>query len=391
MQNQSKWIFCLMAVLLCFSVCLAQEEYGDVTIQTVSVQDDRENFVNYPLLVDPQNRDQIEEINRAVFEEAEISAYLRVFRALNEGSTGLQVDFEANQGGHYVSIVISACGKMPKGRPSQKYYAFTFDLATGEKVAFEDLFDNPQLVLNGLEEKTADSVSAYYSDYMDCSGLLPLPTESFFLSDNTLTFYYENSTLSFLSGDSGALSFLYAEIPEDGAFANQESALYQLQTSAKKRIAQGTGSQSEEISHYIQAGLLPGLGLQNTLIGVDAQTLLSRLRQTIDCSAYPNGWLAEVEAPLFRENLLILDEAQEKVTGLLCKRMDLCGIITGQTTRNEWQSILGRPQMSLSMNEEQAQKQALVPGISDYYPFSNGYTLILHGNEEGILQAIILK
>ena len=138
------------------------------------------SFVSYPVLIGGESSEAqalAEKINGYMLETAQIPAYLQLLSTLQAGGTGLTMDYDMSNSyvldetgeklkcAPYVSLVFSAKGKMLLGRPSQVYYPMTLNLKTGEPVAFEDLFIDPEgakaFIENYLEEEVEPTLSTY--------------------------------------------------------------------------------------------------------------------------------------------------------------------------------------------------------------------------------------
>jgi hypothetical protein len=104
---------------------------------------------------------------------------------------------------------------MLSGRPSQIYYPFTFDLATAIWFPFDQLFTDPEGAKALYRKTIEDEIEPDLSTYLENNQLFPVPYDRFFLDgQDNITFVYENSQLSFLSGYSGAVSFNYGALAD---------------------------------------------------------------------------------------------------------------------------------------------------------------------------------
>lgn len=356
-----------------------------------------DSHVFYPELQDTQGGETIAKVNEAILQKAEIEDYLRVLKTVTEGSVGLTVDcdYSSDVSNGLFSVVFSATGRMPKGRPSQKYYAMTFDLETGEEVTFDRLFSDPEGALKLIEENMDSKVSDILSTYMENSALLPVPTDNFAVLHDAVTFYYDNDQLSFLSGDSGAVSFWYYEL-EPYLDLSENSVAKRLETLERSGI-KDRGQLARVVMDNVSHGVMPGLDVAVSAaddarlsVGADVHTLVDSFKQTTDSGYYPGGAYLEVENALLRGTYILTDEAGEKVTGILSKRLDMFGIKTNVTTADEWREVLGQPASTLSLDANTAEQYLLCAGSSDQYTYGD-HTLTLHADENGVLCAVILQ
>ena len=90
-----------------------------------------------------------------------------------------------------------------------------------------------------------------------------------------------------------------------------------------------------------------------------------------------------------RGTYLLTGEAETELMGLMTVRHAVCGLIPKQTTQSEWQALLGTPDASMVLDAQTAEVYRLSAGISDSYS-CGAYTLTLHADENGVLEAIIL-
>ena len=348
-----------------------------VFIETVVIQGEENNFVSYPVL---QGEDAItQKINQDILQSAQIDAYISLLETMSQSSVGLQVQSTFDQVGHYVSIVISANGKMLFGPPSQQYYAMMYDLETGDRVPFETLFTQVETALEEIEYIVDYELWEIMSTYMDNSDLLPLPDSSFALLHGALVLFYDNDQFSFLSGNSGAVAI----------------KTFDLEGLIKAEFLEETAENPlENIKQDIAKAQLPALHslfLPKIELLMEAQPLLDALHQTIDPSFHTKGSIYEVEDPLLRGTYFVIDEKGEQVVSIMSNSLDMYGIITGYTTVSQWRAILGEPTSTFTMDEQTAQDNHLVVGTSDIYTFDEGISLKLHATMEGVLYAVSVE
>lgn len=317
-----------------------------------------------------------ESVNAAIAEKMQLQAYQNLMQ-FGTGSAGLQVDFESTLQENVLSLVVSAHGKMPVGRPSQVYYPMNFDLLTGEEIAFESLFADADGAMEFMEAKLAE-MEETLSTHLENRSLFPVPFHRYTV-DNTggITLWYERDQLSFLSGFSGSVYFRFSEL----------EPWYDLSD---------TGYINRILEKETEVGFMQGLGMRNC-VGEPLENALRKFRSTVDSEFYPGGVCYEVEDARLQGTVLIADEGEEWVMGMLSGRMDDGGIITGKTTLEEAKEMLGSEYVSLMMDENTAQIYRVCAGESITYKktiaTSNGdqnaaYTL--YGDENGVVQYIKL-
>ncbi len=365
------------------------------------------SYVRFPELTteDPAWQSSVEKINQAIQEQANIPAYLRLLSAISPGSTGLKLDYELGAlrgpsaegtgsgglqlGNPYLSILFSAEGKMLSGRPSQVYYPMTFDLRTGESLSFDQLFTDPDATKALIESLLETDVEPTLSTYLENSQLFPVPYDRFFLDGfGHLIIVYENSQLSFLSGFSGSVSFRYSELVPPLAFASEELESYfdpflTLPTTERRAVA------------WQMAHSLPVATRRTISLGDDLEKVLSDFRSTTDSGYYPSGAYYEVEDANYRGTLILTDETEQTVTGLLTGRTDLMDIQTGKTPLADAEAFLNRePTLRMEIDETLAELYCVCPGSASVYQLeaADGKTAVftLYADTDGTVQFIKL-
>ena len=383
------------------------------------------SYVLYPefFAVNPNSMEKYEspvtdKINETLRTKAHIPEYLQLLSTVTAGSAGLQMRYSVGavsewinpydlSVGRYLSILFDVTGKMLAGRPSQVYYPFTFDLATGEEVSFDQLFSDPNGAKAYIENKLEEEVEPTLSTYLENNQLFPVPYDRFFLDGNeNVIFLYENSQLSFLSGFSGSVAFRYSELaPWLDASPDSVAA----QTS---RIAYQRKYFPDDAMYFLlslqQDATLGWLPVQ---LGDDLEAVLSLYRATTDSGYYPSGAYYEVEEAVLRGLLILTDENEETVTGLLTSRADFYQLQSGKTTLEEAEAFLNwphegqkasaelpdailnmTPDARLPISAELAEMYRVCPGTASVYTFADPdgrlLTLTLYADEENIVQYV---
>ena len=374
-----------------------------VVLQDCQTEGAGGSYVRYPVLYteDPAFQAGVEKINQAIQEGASVPAYLQLLSTVTEGSAGLRMDYEIGAlhgtgggtglslGSPYLSILFSAEGKMLRGRPSQVYYPMTFDLRTGDSVSFDQLFTDPEAAKEQIETLLETDVEPTLSTYLENSQLFPVPFDRFFLDGfGHLVIVYENSQLSFLSGYSGSVSFRYSELVPPLAFTNEEIQGYfdpmlTLDPAERRSAA------------WQMAYSLPVAAGRAISLGDELEKTLTDFRSTTDSGWYPGGAYYEVEDANYRGALILTDETEQTVTGLLTGRADLMDIQTGRTTLTEAEAFLNRePTLRMEMDEALAELYQVCPGAASIYRLEpvdgRNAALTLYADRDGVVQYIKL-
>ena len=405
----------LAALLLSSFSALVRAENADPAIpgnipEIIMIEQEEtgaaDSLVRYPDVgtMNEENKPAIEAIHQAIQEKARIPEYLQLLSTIQEGSTGLRFDYEITcpcnpwdaplmNDSRYLSLLFSAEGKMLQGRPSQVYYPMTFDLLTGELVAFDDLFTDPEGAKAFIEAYLEEEIEPTLSTYLENNQLFPVPYDRFFLDGNdNILLVYENSQLSFLSGYSGAISFRYSELEpwldaSPGGVPMQLSELFYLQN-----LFGDLWDEDELFWEQMQDHNLVGL-YPTVCLNDDAEMIRQRYRCTVDSGYYPGGAYFEAEEPRLRGTLILTDESEETVTGILTHRADLPGIVTGKTTLSDAEAFLGvSPALRMDVSKALAGIYLVCPGTASVYQFQSidgePLSLTLYADENGVVQYV---
>ena len=124
------------------------------------------------------------------------------------------------------------------------------------------------------------------------------------------------------------------------------------------------------------------------------QTLIDQYRLLRVPDRYPGGRYCQLEAPAFRQVLVLTDELsnsfdQSVVEGLMSFRANWYGIRVGRTTSERWRQILGQPESTVAFSESMAYDYSLPAGTADYYTLG-GRQVMLYADADGLLYAVRL-
>ncbi|MBE5777544.1 MAG: hypothetical protein E7326_08615 [Clostridiales bacterium] len=378
-------ILFIAGMLLMCMLCAAAYSEEIVTASEMRMEGAEGSFVACPLLTVPEDETLSAAVNQLIQEKGRIAEYTAVLSQITEGSTGLTVSYTMTDVQRpVVSLVFSANGKMPFGKPSQKYHPVVMDMETGAEVTADSIFTDAEAALWALEEYMDTQVAQILSTHMENSDLLPIPMDSFALDEMGITFYYDQKQLSFLSGFSGAVTVPYFEMAEHLDLS--DGSVLQRMGYAEEMMTAGAHT-ARKIAERAQSGYLGALPCQ---VGMTLDEAMDAFRSTVDAGFYPGGAYYEMEDASLRDAVLLTDAAETKVIGIHARRISLWGIETGKTTREEWQKLLGEAQFSMEMGESDGSMYLLCPGVSDFYDFGD-FTLQLHADENGVLYAAVLK
>ncbi len=377
---------CSLCLTLCLSTALAVTPLPQATVQEVRTEIG-ENVVAYPQLDGLADEAVQTAVNNAIVEKADIAQRMVTLATLPSGGSGLTVTYDAYLGAGIFSTAIHAHGMMENGRSGDVVTALCFDLATGRAVTLSDLFTEPQTAVEEMETILTDTYADELSSYLENSELTPLPTENFMLDADGITFYYPYRQFALLSGYAGAAQFNYDELTD---------SLLQDPTALPARLQAFPTALTDQaalaaITDWVKQGRLPHVPVA---LGDAMPDILARYRLLREPDQYPGGRYCLLEAPMFRQVLVLTDALTtgfdaSQVTGLMSFRADLCGLRVGITPRDRWHELLGEPENSVTYDAAQAADYSLPAGTADYYAIK-GRQLMLYADTDGLLYAVRL-
>lgn len=412
----------LLAVLLLLSASFAAGEESKALPISVRREEARgavddmngeesESYVFYPVFetADETLSPAVEKMNASILEKARIPEYVQLLSTIAPGGTGLKMDYSlglkcGNAEGEdlgncdwYVSILFSAEGKMLQGRPSHVYYPMTFDMRTGEEVSFEQLFTDPDGAKAFIEEYLQEEIEPTLSTYLENNQLFPVPFERFFLdSFGHVVLVYENAQLSFLSGTSGAVSFRYSQL-EPWLNEGEDGVVSHLPWLGFSQAQEADG-----LWTWLKSGvLIPAYGRSITL-GTEMEQVFkgsaytSPFHAAADSEFYPGGACYELEEPVYRGALIITDENEETVNGILTGEWDFGLIQTGKTTLQEAKAFLQKEMdAAIPLEDSAAALYRVCPGTACVYTFTDAsgtaLAFTLYADQNDVVQYVKLS
>lgn len=366
---------------------LAEKAPSQLTVEETRTQIG-DNFVSYPQLKGMEDTTVQAQINDDIVLSARVTEHLLTLVTLGDNSWGLHVSYQVlMKRDGVLSVLIDAEGKMPNGRQGQEYTALTYDLTTGDRLTLDALFADSASAVSAMEEWAEASLEAEMTGYTEHNAVSPLPVDSFTLDEDGLTFWYPADQLQWLSGYSGACQFRYDEL--QSLLRTESDALPARLGLLEEKLSAQTAA--ELIAQSVQSGKLPNLPVS---LGDSIPQVTESYRLSRTPDAFPGGRYFVLEAPAFREILVISDslegdDANAVVEGIQQRRGGLAGLMIGKATRQEWQTILGQPDENVILSENMAYDYGLPAGQYDLYLFGEN-ELRLYADENGILSAIQL-
>ena len=374
---------CLTAVLLlAVSACLSE---GAITAEDEGLTLTEELSVHYPRLTGGTDEALLKQLNELIQEDCGIGAYLdRLAQLLSGGK--LEVTWKGGAAGDVFSCAVSALGAVENSRTTHVWTACTADLRDGHRITFAELFTDGeaarQLITDYLEEEVLPELSAHLAN----SELTPLP-ETFYLESSGLTLLYPVKQLSTLSDRAGDIRIGWhvmreaLDLSDDGIPAR---------IGAREMITL-TAESAEQLRAEAAEGTLTGIPAR---IGDSMQELTDRYHLLNDPDGFEGGRLFSLEGGCFRGTFLMTDDLtrgweQSTVQGIRMDQGCLRGLCIRETAREEWLAVLGEPDGTTEIDDEQAEANRGYPGACDYYRCGE-HSLQLYSDGAGILVSIVL-
>ncbi len=325
-------------------------------------------------------------VNEAI--NAAAAEHLNTLSVLQAGTSGqLTVNgkytvMTSLDGHDLLSVLLTAFGRMPTGRPGHQQIPLSFDLANGQPVTAEQIFKDLAAAQTWFEVKVAEIYEETLSNYLDIEDLKPFPLERFLIDETGLTFYYPDNTLTWLSGKTASIHFLYHEILdqlkiEESSFLGNLGVLERLKPNEQSQT---------RIKDIIKDGRLPGFDIR---LGEKMLDIQEQFGLLYDPEGFAEGESIQLEDDRYRETLLIA-YGDGLLDGILSKRMNLFGLITGLSTQDQAQSVLGEPFTSLDMTQTAAALYKLPVGIMDVYQIEEA-ELRMYYQEDRVLYAVWIQ
>lgn len=353
---------------------------------TLTRQESGESFVEVPQVELSEAAAASGGVNALLMQA--VSGHLNTLKVLQAGTAGtLRVTarthlFEGVDGASLLSVLFSAEGRMPNGRPGHQTIPLMVDVNTGLKVEAGAFFTDTTQAEKTLEEISLDIFSQDLSNYLDLDALSPFPIERLLLSPEGLSFYYPDGGLTWLSGRAASITFYFHEL-EGLLNLGPDSLLTRLGVLDGLAL---TDTSRQSIFESVEQGRLPGLDAR---LGGDLESLTAENKLKYDPEGFPDAQSYSLEEDRYR-GVLVLSKDGQTVSGILARRMNLLGLVTGQTRREEALDVLGEPDAAVTMESGLASLYSLPEGQMDTY-FADGNQLRLHYDAQGVLNAIWLQ
>lgn len=380
-------LICFVTVLLALFTASACAQQAAPTVKSVETVLGENASLIYPQLEGLKDEAVQQKINDGIVLDAEITSYFSVLTRQNENSFGLHIGYTASLMPTLLSVHISAKGEMPNGREDNREYMLCYDLDTGERVPFSALVKDEQAAIAHMEDKLNQTLYDELSGYMGAANLTPLPSDCFYLDETGITFAYDSSQFSYVSGYAGQVQFGYDEL-WDVLDLSKDGLL------ARNGIVKPDYTDKEiksQIEQTLEKGMLPNIP---AAIGEPMKELVAKYRLLRDPDLQPGSRVYQMEAPQFRATQVLtgtLGKGYEDalIEGVQTTRCSLYGLVTGEATMDRCRAVLGEPESVVPFTEPMAYDYALPLGTAAYYRMGD-YQLRLYFDQDSILYSVML-
>ena len=325
-------------------------------------------------------------VNEQIMTIGGFQGYFDRMALLISEPVSLTVTYDAQLLDNVFLCVAQASGAVTNNRPSHAWTAVNIDLIDGHAITWDELFAQPAEATEAIETYLYDVVAPELSAHLSSSILTPLP-DTFGLSPYGVTLLYPIDQLSTLADRAGAITILWSEI-QDHLNLAEGSLLDRIGAKANLSFPENA---KEALTEALADGSIPGVP---AAIGQSMQELTDTYGTLIDPDLYEGGRLFLLDDSTFRQIYLLTDALTDRwdtsvVQGLRADRLNLLGLRTGVTTRDDYITSLGEPESTLAVDAERADSWRIVPGTSDYYTLG-AYRLRLHVDENGVLRSVFI-
>ena len=334
-----------------------------------------------------------EQINGQMLADGRIAEYAtRVSRLISGGS--LRVSWRGSVLGSVFSFAVMAEGAVENPRPTFVWSGGNIDLRDGHEIMLDELFMDLDGGIETVETYLEESVLPELSAHLLNSQLTPVP-DLFRMTERGLIFMYPIEQLSTLSDRAGDVLVPwpvmreYLNLEENGILAAMNLTDWAGET---EDIPKETMERmADRIRAVAAEGRIPGIPVH---LGDSMQELTDDWNLLIDPDVYALGRFFSLEGAEFRNVFLMTDFLSESwensaVDGIRVDCGSVFGLTVGETRQETWRDMLGKPDYTVQMDEEQAEAYRTVPGERDYYEMG-GHRLQLHADAAGTLVSVIL-
>ena len=381
-----KKFLAVLAVICLWATAVVGVAGEGITLEEKALELAGSNL-SFPAVEGMEDESLQEAINRRIREDLGVDGYLQRMNALiSDDAHTITAGWSGGILGDVFSGVLEAEGAVKSLRGGHEWRWSNIDLRDGHEIAFGELFADEAAAREAIETYLEETVAEELSPHLGNSAVTPLP-EGFRMEQTGVTLLYDAEQLSTLQDRAGAIKIGWNEI-RDVADWREDGILARIGAAEMVTL---TAERAEDIRKMTESGKLPDIPVK---IGDSVAAWTERTGLLHDPEEYSGGRMFALEGAAFRDIYLLSDAVdsewdQSFVQGIRADRGCFWGLCIGETRAEEWHSLLGKPDDTAALDEEDAEGARTVAGVCDYYLFG-AYRLQLQADTDGFLASIAL-
>lgn len=375
---------CLTAVMVMTAGCCLAA--SDIRVEDRGLDLTDEISIHYPAVTGLEDKALEEQINDRIQQDNGIREYLTRATQLISGGN-LRTKWDGGITGEDLFVcTISAEGALETMRSTHALTGSNIDLRNGQGITMGAIFTDETAARELIESYLDYEVAPELSAHLNNSEVTPMPN-TFVIEPAGIRLLYPAEKLSTLSDQAADIRIGWYRLREtldlsEGSILDRLGVEEMITLSPKS---------AEKLKIIAGEGSLPGIP---AALGDPMQELTDRYHLLTDPDGYEGGRMFALEGGAFRKVYLLTDDLSRgwedsTVHGIRLDEGCVYGLCVGETPREEWLSVFGKPDNEAKISEEKAEINRIVPGRCDYYSCGN-YRLQLYTDENGILVSVVL-
>lgn len=321
-----------------------------------------------------------DKINQEIAKETALEAIFTRFNLM----PGTQVELSyqehrLHQGGEPRALTLNVTVKT---KLKAEKFSLMFDLLTGEKIEPEALFEDMGKAQSSLDAWVEAHLEQGEYTYLEVDGLLPVPIQNSYLTSSGIAVDYPFESFHLFTQEAGGYRFYFPEV-KDILNLGEGSLLSSLD---EVRDGLGLSDNNERLTELLSKGRLPGVP---DVMGQKIDDVISAYGELTDSELFLNRERYVPASPEFRDIHVVVGIADDLISGIYARRMNLNGVVVGESGEEEIVKVFGDSGAKLPLDEQMAQLYAMRSGSILSYFFEN-YQLMLNLDGEGILRTVYL-
>lgn len=262
-------------------------------------------------------------------------------------------------------------------------FTLMFDLLTGEKILPDALFLDKITAQDFMDEWVQTHLERDEYTYLHVDGLLPVPLENFYLTEYSIAVDYPFDSYHLFTQEAGGYRYYFPEL-KDILNLTENSLLSSLD---EVQAGLGLLDNADRLAALLSEGRLPGVP---EVMGMKVDDLIEQYGELTDSELFLYRERYVLAKPQFRDIHVVVGQEDDLIQGIYARRMNLNGIMVGESGEEEIVKVFGEHSGKLPLDEQMAQLYAMQPGSILSYSFGD-CQLMLNLDVEGILRTVYLS